>query len=767
MARSDLIDDESDLAQSELRRVAALDEIGASLETMKEEAVRWRSEFELEWTQDFQQYNTSARALGPTKREGAPPPVQGEAAYRQTADNITRPKVIITASRLGDMLFPTNEANWALDISPRPEVPDELIPPPAPGPQGEPPQPYTPEQMLEVKKVVARKACTAMSDTIRDQLSECHYDETGRQAIFDACLYGTGVIRGPVLKNRRYHTMGGYGQMTQSAYPCAEYVDLWQFFPQPSRSIDECEHVFRLHILPKRGVRQLARQPAFDQVQIQRLLGREPEPGALITAALDRGAVRPDATVVLRDRYTVWEYRGPMPKDAFRAYLDGLVMQGVVEASAHESLLRELERDHLHEIDCEVWFSQGIVLKMALSTLGPGELGYYIYNYEKNPNSIFGRGVAFLCRDDQHATNQLWHAMMLNSMMSAGPQIGVRKGSLVAQPGEGRATSLAADKPKVWALNDDIEDINKALSVFIIPNVTDKILGLYERSKANADEHTMIPMIAQGEPTSAVPTSSGTAMLLNAANVVMRRLAKAWDDGITVPLIEAWVEWNMANNPDPDIRGDHYVCPKGASHLLIKDVQTQHLQFATQLFTANPLLAPYMKAGVFARKNIEMLDLTADELLYSDQQVADMQAAQGEQPDPELLKAQAQQATAEAALKRAEADQAMAQHKMQFDREQMALNHEQRMADIQARERIQAMQLQGTKLNILQAMSQMESDERLGMQKLIAELTKHGAALDLQQFDVEMRGRIEAEKIAAGERKVDKEIAVEKEPKIQ
>lgn len=761
----DMIDDDG-LAETEQRRVAALDEIGAALEQMKEEAVRWRGEFELEWTQDYQQYNTSARALGPTKREGAPPPVQGEAAYRQTADNITRPKVIITASRLGDMLFPTNEANWALDISPRPDVPDEMIPPPAPAAEGEQAQPYTAEQLLEVKRVVARKACVAMTDTIRDQLTECHYDETGRAAIFDACLYGTGVIRGPVLKSRRYHAAGGQ-QMAQAAYPCAEYVDLWSFFPQPSRSIDECEHVFRLHILPKRGVRQLARQPSFDQVQIARLLMREPEPGALITGALDRGAIRPDATVVLRDRYTVWEYRGPMPKDAFRAYVDGLVMQGVIQPSMHEAVLKELERDPMQEIDCEVWFSQGVVLKMALSTLGPGELGYYIYNYEKNPNSIFGRGVAFLCRDDQHATNQLWHAMMLNSMMSAGPQIGVRKGSLIAQPGEARSLSLAADKPRVWALNDDIEDINKALSVFIIPNVTDKILGLYERSKANADEHTMIPMIAQGEPTSAVPTSSGTAMLLNAANVVMRRLAKAWDDGITVPLIEAWVEWNMANNQDPDIRGDHYVCPKGASHLLIKDVQTQHLQFATQLFSANPLLMPYMKAGVFARKNIEMLDLTAEEMLYSDQQVADMQAAQGEKPDPELLKAQAAQATAEAALKRAEAEGMMAQHKMQFEREQMGLNHQQRMADIAARERIQAMQLQGQKMSILQSMAQMESDERLGMQKLIADLTKHGAALDLQQFDAEMRTRIEAEKIAAGERKVDKEIAVEKEPKIQ
>lgn len=760
-------DDLEAMQAAEDARIAALDGIGASLEGMKDAAVVWRGEFEAEWAQDYAQYNTAARTLAPTKRTGSNPSTTEDAEYRQTADNITRPKVIITASRLGDMLFPTNEANWDLQASPKPDVPDELLPPPPPGPpdeQGNPTQSagYTPEQKAQAQRDVAAKRALGMRTQIADQLGECKYDEAGRTTIFEGCLYGTGVMFGPALKTYRSHSFssqGGYNaQMKEAAQPCMEYVDLWSFFPQPSRNINECEHAFRLRVLPKRGVRQLAHQPGFDKAQIARLLMQEPQHGAMLNGLLERGSVRPDTDVVLKDRYTVWQYRGPMPKEGFAAFLAGMQAQGVMDQETVDVLLADLDANPMHEFDCEVWFSQGIVIKMAPSTLAPGELGYYVWNYEENPNSIFGRGVAYLCRDDQHATNQLWRAMMLNSMMSAGPQIGVRKGSLIAQPGGGRDMTFAADKPRVWAMNDDVQDIKQCLSVFIIPNVTDKILGLYERSKANADEHTMTPMIAQGEPTQAVPTSSGMAMLMNAANVVMRRLAKAWDDSITVPAIGAFYDWNMANNPDPEIKGDYCVIPKGSSYLLIKDVQAQHIQFATQLFATNPALAPYMKANVFARKNIEMLDLVPDEMLYTDEEVEERQKQAGQQPDAETIKANAALQTAQAAAKRADSEAQINADKLEWEKTDRAMTHDERMADTAARERIQEMQLKGQQLAIIQRMAEMQSSERIQMQEIIADLQKHGGTLDLGQYVADANARINAEKIASNESNVALEM---------
>ena len=228
--------------KTEERRVRALDEIGMSLERQKEDAVKWRAEFEIEWSQDYDQYNTSARSTSAAKTSTG---ASTEPAYRQTADNITRPKVIITAARLGDMLFPTNEANWAVEATPKPEVPEDKLPPPPAGPPDEqgnptPAQPYTADELVQVKRDFAAKAARNMGIEIKDQLEESSYAEQGRAAIFDGCLYGSGVMRGPVLKTRRRHTFkgGGYNaEMVQQAKPHAEYVDLWSFFPQPSRSM--------------------------------------------------------------------------------------------------------------------------------------------------------------------------------------------------------------------------------------------------------------------------------------------------------------------------------------------------------------------------------------------------------------------------------------------------------------------------------------------------------------------------------------------------
>lgn len=747
------------------RREAALSEIGMSLERLKDEAVAWRAQFEHEWTESYNQYNSASRQPLPnSKRQGAQPSAD-EPAFRQTADNITRPKVIITASRLGDMLFPTNDANWTMEAPKRPSIPDDLLPPPPQqtDEQGNPvpSQGYTPEQLLQVKKQVADRRCAAMRNEIGDQLNECSYAEHGRAAIFDACLYGPGVLRAPLLRNKTKHTYEGQGfqrKVVKSAKPVAEHIDLWSFFPQPCRSIEECEHAMVLHLLPRRGVRKLADHPGFDREQIARLLKDDPVHGALAQSALSRGALRPDSDAVLSNRYSVWEFRGPMPKDAFRAFAESLALQELIGEEELGEMVREMEEDPLHEIDCEVWFSQGVVIKMAMSTLSRGELGFYVFNYEDDPNAIFGHGVPYLCRDDQHAANQLWHAMMLNSLMSAGPQIGVRKGSLMS---EGRNTVLSADRPRVWPLNDDVQNINHALSVFIIPNITQSILGLYERVKANADEHTMTPLIAQGEPTSAVPTSSGLAMLMNAANVIMRRLAKHWDDSITLPLITAMYDWNMAHSDAEDIKGDYCVIPRGASHLLIKDVQAQHVQYVTTLFSSNPMLQPYMKPGVFARKNVEMLDIAPDDLLYTDDEVAQIQAQQAEQPDPEAIKAQASQATAEAALKRAEVEQEVAADNAQWQREERMIAHTERMADIEGRKQIQAMQLKGQQLSIIQSLAQMESDERVAMRKIIADLEAKGGSLDLQQYQVDSQSRLEAERIAKDERQFEREIEVE------
>ena len=54
--------------------------------------------------------------------------------------------------------------------------------------------------------------------------------------------------------------------------------------------------------------------------------------------------------------------------------LDGVLAYSLFMLPEDDALemLKLMDEDNLTEIDCEVWFSQGILIKIAMSTLPPG-----------------------------------------------------------------------------------------------------------------------------------------------------------------------------------------------------------------------------------------------------------------------------------------------------------------------------------------------------------------------------------------------------------
>lgn len=749
--------------QKKEKRQQTLDALGASLETLKNAAIEGRRETEKRWLEDLRQYHSVPEIMPGTKDS------VDAAEYRKTNDNITRSKVLLVAARLGDMLFPTNDANWDLQASPSPQLPPNAVS--NVDAQG---APLTPDALKAARNDYARKAAQAMKIEVADNLAESDYAAHGRNAIFQAAQLGTGVIKGPFTKTRKQTTWSNDGSQKRTfvdmATPGVCQVDIWSFYPQPSRSMDECEHVFELHMMPPSKVRRLARQPGFDPSQINRLLEIVPTLGALVTGAeADRRGMlnRANMSSLTDGRYPVWEYTGPIPKDALVAFITNLALDGGIPDEAVGEIADILQQDNLTQIDAEIWMSQGIVLKAMLRPVRECEtLGYYVFNYETDPDDIFGFGVPYLCRDDAIAANMVWHSIMLNTMMSSGPQIGVRKGAM--EPSQGKSYDFSCTKPRVWVMSEEADDIEKAISVFNVPNVVGRMMPVYERIKLNADEHTMMPMIAQGEPSSAVPTTGGMAMIMNAANVVMRRLAKRWDDSVTNKLLPEMVAWNEQNNPKEEIRGDCCVIPKGASHLLIKDIQAQHIQFATQLFTSNPLLQPYMKAGHWARANLDILELPTGDMLKTDDDVAAEQAKQGEQANPEVLKAQALQAQAEAAQKRADAEARSKDADIAFKERDRDLDHQERMRELDIRESTMAMQLQAARFNYMHKLASLDSSERIAMAQIAKDLNIDEADKQLRKYGIDFQGSLDAQRMADNKEKVATEIAVESpNPRIQ
>lgn len=735
-----MTDDEirAQIEEARARRAMLMDGVGARLESLKDEAVTYRANFEQEWVENIRQYEGEVNSVSSMPAQNKE---RGKvSSYNETSDNITRPKVQLIAARISDMIFPTSDRNW--DITPSP---DAELPPGSFAASNE----MTPAQLEAAEQEESKRRCDAMRTQIDDQLQQSSYDSHGRRVIMDMVKHGTGVLKGPFARSRsrrRMSASAGWQRVIEETIdPGVSWVDLWDFYPQACRSIDEAEHVFQLHAMTAAKLRQLANQPGFDKSQIRRILGVSPNWSSILNARAS--AAGPQSIFVTANtdgRYPMWEYHGPIPKDALIEFLTQIHEQAGISAEQLAALVAKITEDPLAVVNGEAWFCNGIVAKLALEPVDDAQDGlYHVVNFEESDDSIFGHGVCKLLRSDARAVDQLWHAMMLNSQMSSAPQIGVNVGGLEAGA-KGGAADYSFTKPRVWKFAGDTADIREAMQVFIVPNVIGNILPLYERAKQNADEHVMMPLIAQGDATSAVPTSSGLAMLMNAANIVTRRLAKAWDDNVTTPLLNAIYDWNLRYGKD-EANGDFNIIPRGVSHLLVKDIQSQRLLFAMQAFAANPKLEPRMKWDGWATEMLRVMDIDSKPLVMTNDEFKQAMAEQQQsaQPNPEMIKAEAQQAVAQARIKEAEARTAAAEARNQL--EQLRMNSDAILAreGMASDERIAQIKLQI-------ALAGLNAAERRELAKNEATMAKEG-----------MWARIEAAKIAASQQETALEISVE------
>jgi hypothetical protein len=607
--------------------------------------------------------------------------------------------------------------------------------------------------LLQGLREHTERACKNMRMTIDDQLQESCYADEGRMAILDACLYGTGVIKGPFVESvpkMEYGEDGVHISYVEELKPRVKYTDLWNFYPQPCRAFTEAEHCFELHLIHRSGFQKLAKQPGFDPKAINELLKGEPSLGSL-TSGIINNRVRVDSTGTLnvKGRYPLWEYHGPLPKEALIAFMHNLKSQELVDDAEFCACIEAVEDDELNEVQCEVWFCMGKVLKAVLKPVQEEYRMYHVFNLEKNPDDWAGFGVAYRLRDDQQAIDMTYHAAMLNTLMSSGPQIGVVKSMLEPMgPGQ-KAYDLRCVKPKVWAMNSEATDIKQALSVFTIPNVTQHILPVYERIKQNADEHIMSPPVVSGEESRPGLVASGMAMQMNAANVIMRMFAKGFDAEVTLPLLRAFYLWNMEYSDDISIKGDYDIIPKGSSHLLVKDIQAQHLQFLTTILGSNQETAVYIKWGNLVRKNVGLLDFHPDELVHTDEEVEVIRQrmAENQPPDPDMLKAEAQIQHAQARQQEAQSRLEVAGRQAQAVETKNELNYEAQMADLEFKREIAVLNAQMKEQELLIAMAKMEQSERMKMMELMERRSRFAESEENKKWRTAYEGRLKAQAI--------------------
>lgn len=621
----------------QLLRVDALS-IRLSAEAVRRSGLR--QQLEERWLEDLQQFNGVYNATVMANIKAA----EGS----QIFINITRPRVKTAAARLGDMLFPTDDRNWGLDPTPVPELVKALNDEtPLMDTSGKPimgePDPETgeAEPLTNADKAAAimakaKESAVGMAMEIDDQLTEAQYPSKCRRAIHDACLFGTGVIKGPILTGRtrrKWKTVTGpRGQTVRvlehevDPRPGMEHVDIWNFFPEMEvASMTESASNFERMYFTKGKLAALKRQPGYLAANIDAaiLLGPKVSQITRYAPAEKRDSAGAQGTIQSGENnlFEAWEYHGTLEREDLAAL--------GVEVDDKDPLV----------MDACVVFVGAKVIKAYIEPLETGAQPYKVFVYERDESSIFGFGVSYRMRNSQAMLNGAVRALMDNAALSVGPQIIIAKRYVTPADSNWKLKGR-----KVWEMTDPNKSVRDVMAAFNIDSHQEELQAIMALAERFADMETNLPSIAQGEQGQVTKTSSGMALLNTNSNVITRDTAKNWDDGITTPTIRDFYDWNMQNSEKDWIKGDYEVDARGSSVLLAKEIQSQNLMTLGNTFAKDPLFGPMTKPLPLYRKIVQAMHVAPDDVVSSDAEYRDYQRRQTEQVPPEV---QAEQLRAE------------------------------------------------------------------------------------------------------------------------
>lgn len=620
-----------------------LDSIGVRLLSEFSQAKLDRKDTEERWLSDLRQYRGKYE---PDEEKNF-----GESRSRAYVRK-TRVKVKTIDSRVADLLFPAgSEKNWSVDPTPVPTVSKETSAEIYAAIAQATGQAPSKEQIDVAIKDRVKKSAQGMSKAIEDQLAESHYKKASVACIHSGHLYGTGVLKGPLVEKRirtkfveevRNGTRRWVMRSETYVVPFVESVPIWNWYPDmAANELANCRYVYELHRMTKSKLADLAKNKSFKRGLIIEHLESNPD-------GLTSDQYFDTELKILGDRST--------RQGGNRGQYDVLERWGYIDGCDLKEAGVVVPDERLHEsFFANIWLlPNGTVIKAVLQPINGVTWPYHIYYFDKDETTIFGEGLASVMRDDQKMLNAAIRMILDNGALTSGPMLEVNVDML--------ATVDKADQIYPWKvfLRKKGTDANTpAVKAIQLPNSLDQLSRIAQIFESNADEVTAIPRYMSGEnvTSGAAGTATGMSMLMAAANIVIKDLITAWDEGITRPFLEALYRWNMQFNRDASIKGDFDVKARGTASLVAKEIRAQQLDmFAAS--TANPMDAPFIKRDKLLRERAMAQELS-DVVKTEDEVKAEQESEQAKEAQAmqkALAEAQIAEAQGKAAKLMAEAE---------------------------------------------------------------------------------------------------------------
>jgi hypothetical protein len=507
-----------------------------------------------------------------------------EAPRSRVVVNIVRPKVDQAVARMCEILLPTDDKNWGIRPTPIPEKVKGMLgdhrQTVIPGTNQVTPAGKTAHQEAEDFISEARKKAAAMEKAIDDQLTECKYNGEQRAMIADGVRLGAGVLIGPFPSSQVSKAWMPQNDGTQAmviekkTVPASMRADPWDvwFDPAAGNNHQNGAGFWHKRMVTRKQIRGLVGLPGFDEKALRTVL--QERPSRVTTTA--KGRVQ-RSWVSNSEAYEMWTYHGEVEPD-------------------HCNIMSWGTGDPLEDVDFGVIvLINSEVVGVMPSWIEDKSLPVDVWNWREADEHPYGHSLPEELEHQQRVVTAAWRQVMDNARFSVGSQVVFLDG---VTPANGRREITPG---KLWHANPEkVDDARKAMAAVDFPSHLEELLAIVDKAMQFADSESSMPQLLGGQQGGVPETVGGMVMFQNNAQGVLRLRVKLYDDNITNPHISRYYDWNMAKNPDPNIKGDMEVDARGTSALLEKDIQNQ-----ATLNLANVLSNPKFGAYIDPRKELE------------------------------------------------------------------------------------------------------------------------------------------------------------------
>lgn len=421
----------------------------------------------------------------------------------------------------------------------------------------------------------AELAAAAMSDRISDCMDEGNWDNAVEEFIEDFVTYPTAFFKGPYYRTVSELSWGpGFSPViAKKTKMYWTRISPFDMYPAPhARNLRDGDLIERLR-LTREKLFSFIGLDGYSEEEIRHCLD-EFNRGTIkdwIWEEFERERLESDTTYFTSEPDTIdaIHYWGSVKGEWLAEW--GIEIDGVDDQKPYE-------------IDAILIGNR--VIRAVINDDPLGMRPYHHACWDAVPSSIWGISLPEQMEDHQKIINACARALCNNMAIASGPQAVVQVDRLAENEDPTGMFPF-----KIWQMKSSMTGASGSPVEFFQPNMNStELLGVLTTFEQKADDVTNVPRYSYGNEKigGAGSTASGLSMLMNSAAKGIRRAISSIDANVIRPSVYQSFVYLMLNDPDPSIKGDCKVVPRGATALLIKDQTQVRVQSFLQL-TANPI----------------------------------------------------------------------------------------------------------------------------------------------------------------------------------